>query len=144
MKPEILQDLMAIQQLVYRYARAADNRDADAMAACFADQMVLQGPGFEIVENVAAVVIDGLSIYDWTMHNVHNLLYEVDGDQASGEAYCVASHLLEQHGRKVKLDWYIRYRDQLVRQNGEWRFSQRRLSVEYTTTVPVSPLGAAA
>ncbi|NVK44332.1 MAG: nuclear transport factor 2 family protein [Oceanospirillaceae bacterium] len=139
MTPDVLADQFAIQHLVYRYASAVDRRDAAALAACFANDMRLLGPGFEISRDVAEAVIGGVAPFSWTMHNVHNLLYQVQGDQARGEAYCVASHL-QSDGNK--LDWYIRYQDRLVRQKGEWLFAERRLNVECTTTVPVAMPGA--
>ena len=130
-----IEDRLAIQQLLYRYADAADRRDAAGFAACFADGAVrLTGPGFELTD--AATVTGMLSDkYLWTMHNVHNFLHEVDGDRAHGYTYCVASHVKSEGGQRIKEDWYIRYEEDLVRQGDGWVFVRRELVPGAITTV---------
>jgi hypothetical protein len=134
-----LEDRLAIRQLLYRYADAADRRDAAAFAACFAGGAVdISGPGFAMTD--AGQVVDTLAAkYVWTMHNVHNNLHEVDGDRASGHTYCVASHVrAAADGARVKEDWYIRYEDELLRQGGDWVFLRRRLEPGAITHVPLA------
>ena len=41
------------------------------------------------------------------------------------EHYCRAALVMEEGGRDIVSDNYIRYRDTLVRQNGEWRIAER-------------------
>ncbi len=134
-----LEDRLAIQLLLYRYADAADRRDAAAFAACFAGSAVdISGPGFAMT-NAEQVVGTLAAKYVWTMHNVHNSLHEVDGDRASGYTYCVASHVrAEPSGARVKEDWYIRYEDELLRQGGSWVFLRRRLVPGAITHVPLA------
>jgi len=124
-----LEDRLAIRQLLYRYADAADRRDAVAFAACFAGGAVdISGPGFAMTD-AAQVVATLAAKYVWTMHNVHNSLHEVQGDRAHGYTYCVASHVrAEPDGARVKEDWYIRYDDELIRQDGAWVFVRRQLA----------------
>jgi hypothetical protein len=135
-------DLLAIQQLVYRYADAVDRRDSAQLADCFANQVTIIGPGFELpgkgVEVAGQITASLASSYLWTMHNVHNFLYTVDGSQAQGVAYCVASHVYQQGEQTLKLDWYLRYHDELVKIAGQWRIQRRRLEVNYSTTQPVT------
>ena len=49
----------------------------------------------------------------------------VTGDTAVDEHYCRAALVMEEGGRDIVSDNYIRYRDTLVRQNGEWRIAER-------------------
>ena len=49
----------------------------------------------------------------------------VDGDKAQDVHYCRAALLMEQDGKAVISDNYIRYVDQLVRQDGAWRIAER-------------------
>jgi hypothetical protein len=72
-----------------------------------------------------------------TFHAVHNQLVELDGDRASGETYCIASHLYERDGRQRKLDWGIRYQDLYVRSEGAWRFARRELCVDWEQDLPL-------
>lgn len=73
------QDQFEIQQLLYRYADAADRRDVEAYCACFLDRQVqVSGPGYELDDGHHLI---GLlrERFDWTMHNVHNHLYRIEG-----------------------------------------------------------------
>jgi len=142
MSPQDLSEQFAIVQLLYKYAITVDNRDLEGYASCFTPDVVVSGPGFELRGDVATPSIGLLaSTYESTMHNVHNHSYTIDGDRATGIAYCVASHIQNQGGERSKMDMYIRYHDELVKTQGEWRFAKRRLEVLCTTTVPVNPAG---
>jgi hypothetical protein len=138
MSQQEIADQLAIQQLVSRYAITADLRDVPGFASCFIDGAVVSGPGFEMKDDLAASTVGFLAhLYDRTMHNVHNYAYTVNGDSATGITHCVASHIQKKDGVESKMDMYIRYHDELVRQAGQWRFSKRRLEVICTTTVPI-------
>lgn len=136
-----LQDQWEISDLLYRYAAAVDSRDANALADCFTSDMVLAGPGFELREHVIDGVMAGLQPFVWTQHNLFNPRYRIDGDRAEGTVNCIASHVLSTESGHEKLDWYIQYHDQLQRVDGQWRLSQRRLQVEWTSRMPVQPPG---
>ncbi len=132
-----IEDRLALQDLLYRYAGAVDRRDAPALAACFCGgQVCISGPGFEILD--AKQCVDNLSAaFEWTMHKVFNHEYQVDGARATGYAYCVATHLIARQGRRSKLDWHIRYEDELERTAAGWCFSRRQLVVGLSETVPL-------
>lgn len=49
----------------------------------------------------------------------------VTGDTAVDEHYCRTALVTEEDGRDIVSDNYIRYRDTLVRQGGEWRIAER-------------------
>ena len=146
MSDELLEQL-AIQQVAYRYANAVDRRDAAALAQCFADEYRGIGPGYEMrgkgAEIAQQITTTLDQMYVWTRHQVHNTDYTVSGDTATGTTNCVASHVEIKDGRHVKLDWYIKYTDKLVKQGGQWRFAERALHTRYTTLETVQPLDPA-
>jgi hypothetical protein len=77
--------------------------------------------------------------YRATFHGVHNQTLEIAGDEAAGETYCVANHLLERDGRSFKLDWGIRYQDRYRRgDDGAWRIARRELIVDWEQEAPLS------
>ena len=49
----------------------------------------------------------------------------IDGDKAVDVHYCRAALVLEEDGRDIVSDNYIRYTDTLVRQDGQWRIAKR-------------------
>ena len=78
-----------------------------------------------------------LEKYSCTLHQVRNILYEVDGDDAEGETYCIASPLRENEGRQMKIDMGIIYRDRLLRTPGGWRIAYREFNLQWSQTAPV-------
>jgi len=73
---------------------------------------------------------------------VTNQLFEIRGDEASGETYCHASHLFERDGAGHKLDWGIRYQDRCRREEGSWRFARRELIVDWEQQAPLGASGS--
>ncbi|HQR03563.1 MAG: nuclear transport factor 2 family protein [Proteobacteria bacterium] len=135
------QDQFEIQDLIYLYGEAVDERDPAKLARCFANgQVNITGPGFEMKE---AVAVTGMlsSMYEWTMHAMHNHRYTVEGNKARGYTYCIASHVSNKDGQRSKLDWYVRYEDDLAKVGGRWGIVRRNLVVAYQNVAPVSTLG---
>jgi SnoaL-like domain len=61
----------------------------------------------------------------------------LDGDRATGDGYCLAHHLsVGEDGRRTMMIASIRYLDELVKQDGQWLFAERRLMVDWTETRP--------
>ena len=74
--------------------------------------------------------IDALGqMFRATVHRVHNQVATVTGDAATGETYCTADHLL--NDVDSVLVWTIRYLDRWRREDGQWRFTHRKLIVEW-------------
>lgn len=49
----------------------------------------------------------------------------LDGNTATDVHYCRAALVMEEDGRDVISDNYIRYADKLVKENGEWKIAER-------------------
>lgn len=132
------EDHSEIQRLMYRYARCADNRDYDGFAHVFCEDAVFDFSG-TLVMGLPAIqqMMHALDNYTSTLHQVTNTLYEVERDSASGETYCIASHLFGESGDTRKLDMGIIYQDQLRRTAAGWRIVQRRFNLLWTQTVNV-------
>lgn len=132
------EDHIAIQQLMYRYARCADAKDFDGFADIFTQDAVFNYSGREVTPLGAIQdMMHALEKYTTTLHQVHNTLYEVSGDTATGETYCLASHLLEEKGVTLKIDMGITYGDKLQRTPQGWRITRRNFTLHWSRTVPV-------
>jgi hypothetical protein len=120
-----------IQDLVYRYCMAIDNRDATAYAACWA-------PGLCSPDD-AEKVIQMHRSFEYTVHNILNHTHTVQGDRASGTAYSTVTFVRNRGGKLMKFDAYSRYLDEeLVRQDGKWYFRKREWKPLFSTEeVPV-------
>ena len=139
-------DRLAIRELVDAYAYCADRRDATGQMALFTEDTEflvymdsrsptptqhLRG------RNALAPVFDDLNQYQATMHFNGQSTTVLDGDRASGVAYCLAHHLKVDGSARSLMIAAIRYLDSFVKQDGAWFFGQRKLMVDWTETRPL-------
>lgn len=129
-KPTYTEDVVAIQQLIARYAHALDGGDGKAWAATFTEDGAFQFVGGNRVvgrEQIAALVRPGRKPYE-SRHNVQSPWIEVNGDTATLKAYLVVTR-----GTEVVVTGS--YDDTLRRVNGQWLFAERR----FTNDKPAEP-----
>lgn len=136
-----LRDLAELRRTAELYAQGADRRDKALWQAVLAEDCVIEGPGFSIAGRDANLgSIDALrQMFRATVHRVHNQVATVSGDDATGETYCTADHLL--NDMDSVLVWTIRYQDHWRREEGHWRFTHRKLIVEWEEVRPVTVKG---
>ena len=140
---QLLSDQILLRQTADIYACGADRRDKALWRQVLAGDCVIEGPGFtaEGLEN-CLLSLDALEkMFRGTTHRVHQQLVSVDGDRATGETYCTADHLLKREDNV--LVWVIRYQDEWRREPEGWRFTRRKLIVDWTETRPVTLLPGA-
>ena len=102
LSPQEAADRLAIRELVDAYARCADRRDAAGQMALFTEDtdflvyMDSSNPApTQHIQGRAALapVFDELNTYVATMHFNGQNTTVLDGDHASGVAYCLAHHV---------------------------------------------------
>jgi hypothetical protein len=128
-------DEWEIQRLGLLYARAMDRNQPEIIDEIFTEDGVIDRAGQvrEGRETLRGIPPWLKERYLATLHKVHNQLVTVRGDQARGETYCTAEHLERDRGGGTTLySMSIRYDDELVRQEGRWRYRRRTLSIEWT------------
>lgn len=124
--------------LATRYALFVDNREFSRMAEIMLEDFTQQGPGFaagsrdEFIAN-----LEFLRNYSETFHLIGNQIGEWEGEHYRGETWCVASHLYEKDGQGRKLDMGIRYQDDIIAVDGEYRYRSRDLKVVFTQDLPL-------
>jgi ketosteroid isomerase-like protein len=141
-------DRVAIRELVDAYAHCADRRDADGQKALFTEDthfvVYMNGQSSEptqVLDGREALtpVFDDLNRYEATMHFNGQSTVALDGDEATGESYCIAHHLFtDARERKLMVAW-LRYGDRFVKVDGAWLFAERKLYVDWTETRPSHP-----
>ena len=139
-------DRLAIRELIDAYAHCADRRDAKGQMALFTDDtrflVFMDATAAEPTQELhgresLAPVFDDLNQYAATMHFNGQSTILLDGDQATGESYCLAHHLkVGQDGQRTMMIASICYLDELAKQDGQWLFAERRLMVNWTETRP--------
>lgn len=134
------EDVIAIQQLMARFATGIDTCDPAMYRSVFTDEIDLDYSSWrptsigrwsadEWVER-AGRLFPGLSA---TRHALSNVLVDVDGDTARVRAAVSADHVfVDGDSTEVfTLDGY--YDDTCVRTPDGWRIHRKRLVVEWTT-----------
>jgi len=125
-----LADFLAKQacaEVVYRLARGLDRCDARLVRDAFHndatdDHGIFRGTADEFV----AWVIPQLQTMERTQHFIGNVLIEVNGDHARGEAYYIANHDLKgPSGEDLRYTAAGRYLDRFERRDGQWRIAHR-------------------
>lgn len=129
-----------LRELAHRYAWAVDRRDAAAIVPLFTAAGAVRGHGSNPIDYTGAArlaaMMDDLAMFEMTMHNVFNQLFEQGADGAvSGVTYCIASHLLPGDA-PLLVDMAIWYHDRYAEEDGVWKFAERRLEVRWTETRP--------
>lgn len=141
--PESLATRQEFYDLALKYARAADRRDYALFEQIFTPDIAItgdrDGKEFLRMQGREQVVkgMSGLERYEVTQHTVANQLVEWEGDEASGETYCVAHHIYEADGEKRIFTMGIRYQDRFAREQGRWFFRSRHLAVDWERHAPL-------
>lgn len=127
-------DIVALEQLVYRYADAIDACDVDRFLAVFTPEARLhiyhpdaEGPFADLAGHDQLRIVTGRmrDMFAQTMHVMSNMLIEVDGDRASGTSLCTARHLTID--REASMNVMLRYVDRFERSDGAWKIADRQI-----------------
>jgi len=139
--PEEAADRLAIRELVEAYAHCADRRDAKGQMALFtADTHFVvymnakdPNPSQDLYSREALnPVFADLNKYDATTHFVgQSTILTLNGDRATGEAYCLAHHLTADDEKGRLMIASLRYLDTFVKMDGAWLFAERLLYVDW-------------
>lgn len=123
-----LADRQTIADLIYRYCRSVDRLDIPLGHSIWHDDAiadygptVYQGPGKGVIDLICAQ-------HRKTLHHLHqvgNMLIELDGDRAASETYVTAA-LRVMAGETVrKITVWGRYIDSWSRRDGRWGLDKR-------------------
>ena len=133
-------DRAEIEDLMSRYLYAFDWQDADAYAATFTEDGVLEFAGGteQGHEELKKVMVDMAAREKAkaeasfpprrhrVRHYVTNLVLEIDGDSARSTSYWWEFNNDARAGRPY-LGTYGHYEDELKRVNGRWLFARRKI-----------------
>lgn len=136
--PDGREDEARLRETALRYARMMDRMSFDDLPKVFADDGVLSGPGYEMAgHDELRAGLQSLDQFEATLHAVLNTYFEIDGDRAIGEVYCVANHVHQVDGIPFKLDMGIRYEDDYTRKGDLWVIQRRSFHMVWETDTPM-------
>lgn len=131
-----------LRELALRYALAVDGCDADGLLQLFTADGSVGGmdqsvPSFTGEADLRLMIRQVETSFNRTMHNVYNQTFEIEPGAmiARGETYCLASHIIEAEGGNWQiLEMAIRYHNEYANEQGRWKFTRRRLDVQWIET----------
>ena len=137
--PSYSDDRAEIEDLMARYLFALDFFDADAYADTFAEDGILDWAGGrahgrdvirEEARGMKAAMGQAFGIDTKVRHFVTNIAISVDGDRASTRAAWFETYDNGPDGAP-KMGTFGHYEDELVRTDGRWLFSSRKIFNEF-------------
>lgn len=138
---QFLADKRALDELMCTHAKATDTHDWTTLRACMADEIdyfLTEGMGLmtkpeEFIEKTRTVMTG----FDSTMHIVTGFLHQVNGDEASSEAYVEAKHFLKNDVCGDELIGGGIFSYDSVRTAGGWKIKKLRLKHLYINGNPM-------
>ena len=127
-----LADRQELLELVRAYSQLLDRQDFDAMRALFTEDSVnVHGGDEELSTDEFIELVTHNREFAHTTHYAVQGVFEIDGDEATGETYKVSynrSGLPEDHESL----WGSRSYEQFRRVDGVWKFSRRTIALDWT------------
>ena len=130
------EDRAAIEDLQARYLFAMDFGNPDLYVTLFTEDGVLDIGNGEIrgrkaIRDVIAKMPNSRTTENGLRpesgrHNISNIVLKIDGNKAVGRAYWF-HYSNNNPDRRPVFDGYGHYEDELVKMNGQWLFTKRRI-----------------
>jgi 3-phenylpropionate/cinnamic acid dioxygenase small subunit len=150
-RAQVLEDRVAINDLIIRYAEAVDNHDGGALASCFTDDAGATFAGIPVPGRGGAAIVAFLASLPGgaagtaepmkTSHLFTNVVINLDGDQAEARSRAAVYSVRGTPGQ-VRVRG-ISYQDRMRRTPDGWRIANRVHSVAWEgamETVPITPI----
>ena len=133
----LMEDELALRNLMGRYTDAVNRVDADAWIATWAEDGVwnLLGNPVSGRDNILALWKQMMSSFEFALMLPSSCLFEVDGDTASGHWY-LHEYTRDPEGNASTV--LSRYLDTYTRQDGQWLFQSRDYSFIYNGPADLS------
>jgi hypothetical protein len=137
-----LVDIEQIKQLKARYFRLMDLKQWDDWGMVFATDCVMEVPEADMVNNGRQEIVTNVStalVGARTAHHGHMPEIEITGNDTARGIWAMFDYVEwpENDGTRVGLQGYGHYREEYVREDGEWRIARIRLE-----RLRIDPLGA--
>jgi len=133
----LMEDELALRNLMGRYTDAVNRVDADAWIATWAEDGVwnLLGNPVSGRDNILALWKQMMSSFEFALMLPSSCLFDVDGDTASGHWY-LHEYTRDPEGNASTV--LSRYLDTYTRQDGQWLFQSRDYSFIYNGPADLS------
>jgi len=124
-----LEDIEAIKQLKARYCEICDDaHNPDRITSVFVEDGIWESEDFGTAhghEELRELFKGFQKLISFSQHNVMNPIITIDGDRAKGTWYFLGPYTFAENSEGR---WFaIRYEDDYVKLNGEWKYQHLRV-----------------
>lgn len=136
-----LHDREMIRDCLYRYCRGVDRADEAAIrSAYWPDGTDHHGPYQGSASGFIDWAMRTLPSIERGIHQIHNLLIDLEGDQARVETYFTALQRQPgSDGAVAEVHLAGRYLDRFEKRGDEWRIADRLVVFDLADEAPVKP-----
>jgi hypothetical protein len=129
-----LRDRELIRNLYRRYAFGVDSIDFELVRSVFHPDCHVVGTAEEgDLDGYLAGIEEALQQWDATMHFVGNQYIEIDGNTGHVESWVVGYHMEADDSPLEHLVLGLRYQDDLVRVDDDWKIMRRETAKQWHT-----------
>ncbi len=127
----MVEDELAIRNLVAIYADAVNRRDQELWNSILSESVSWTLPGKTVEGKKAVLELWGafMDSFEFVAQLVHQGTIDIDGDQASGRWY-LTEQLRARGATEVRCTIGT-YADEYVKENGRWLFAKRGYEILY-------------
>ncbi len=128
----VIEDKMAIKQVVDEFSNLADTKEIDRQVMLFTENGVVES----LTNGQRSSLLEGREqlkeVFSGFLANFHTVYHQngqqtidLQGDKAEATSYCRVILVGEQDGKSMKTTLYTIYNDKFVKQDGQWLIQHR-------------------
>lgn len=128
-----IEDRLALKAVVDKFSVLADKKDVATQMQLFTEDAIVENVTNGQVANslkgkkqIGDAFSSFLSLFEVVYHINGQQTVTINGDKATGIAYCSVSLIGMQNGKRIKNDMGVIYSDEYVKVNGKWLISSRK------------------
>lgn len=127
-----IEDKMAIKNVVDRFSNLADAKEIDQQVLLFTEDGVVESisngnQSSKLIgrQQLKQVFSGFLSGFHTVYHHNGQQTIDLQGENASATSYCHVILVGDQEGKTMKTTLYTIYKDEFVKENGQWLIKHR-------------------
>lgn len=134
---DAIENKIALKELVDTFSAVADQKDNAAQASLFTENGILNSimgdstltfTGRKEIEDGFAKIMEPL---ETVYHHNGQLLTTIDGNNATGYSYCLATLVGEENDKRYRKTIWANYQDEYVKENNTWLIAKRTATVAW-------------
>lgn len=132
-------DKIALKELVDTFSILADRKDTDGQRYLFTEDAIVQsfqkgvlGSSYTGRKEIGDAFGAYLANFNTVYHINGQQVVELNGDKATGTAYCSVVLIGDVDGKTIKRTSGVIYQDEYVRVNRKWLINNRKSNFEWT------------